>query len=184
MKRAVHIVIGIVLLTFLIGQGALLIHMGFSQEYWTACIDMLQRERGWGVLAGVAILALVVVYLGTAFNRQPQGEQYLAFKHDGDTVSILLRAVSEFIAKIGEEFAAIVSLKPTLHPRGKSIDIDLDLRVKAGTQIPELCQLLQERVRESVRVNMGLADIKRIRVHVKDIVGDPPPAEEIPENDS
>ncbi len=184
MKRIVHIIIGIVLLAILIGQGALLIHMGFSQEYWTDCIDLLRRERGWGVLAGVGILALVVVYLATSFNRRPQGEQYLAFKHNGDTVSILLRAVSEFIGKIGEEFAAIVSMKPIVKPRGKSIDIDLELRVKAGTQIPELCQLLQERVRESVRINMGLADIKRICVHVKDIVGDPPPAEEIPDQDS
>lgn len=184
MKRIVHVLIGLLLLAILIGQGALLIHMGLSQDHWTGCIDMVRQQRGWGVLAGVGLLALVIVYLGTMFNRRPQGEQYLAFKHNGDTVSILLRAVCEFIGKIGDEFAAIVSMKPTVHPRGKSIDIDLDLRVKAGTQIPELCQLLQERVRESVRINMGLADIKRIRVHVKDIVGDPPPPEEVPEQDS
>ena len=184
MKRVVHSLIGLVLLAILLGQGAVLIHMGLHESHWTACIDMVRQQRGWGALAGVGLLALVVVYLGTMFNRRPQGEQYLAFKHNGDTVSILLRAVSEFIAKIGDEYAAIVSMKPTLHPKGRSIDIDLDLRVKAGTQIPELCQLLQERVRESVRVNMGLADIKRISVHVKDIVGDPPPPDEIPDSDS
>jgi hypothetical protein len=39
--------------------------------------------------------------------------------------------------------------------------------------------LLEERVRESVRQNLGLSDIRRIRVNVKDIVGDAPKSDEV-----
>ena len=182
MKRVVHIVIGIVLVAILVGQGALLIHMAYSQECWEQCMDTLREERGWGALAGIVLLALVIVYLITGIRRKPEGEQYLAFSSNGTTVSILLKAVNEFIGKIGDEFAAIVYLRPSVRPRGRSIDITLDIRVLAGTQIPELCQLLQERVRESVRQNLGLSEIKRIRVQVKDIVGDAPPSEDADED--
>ncbi len=179
MKRFIHILVGLLLLLVLIGQGAGLVHMAYNPECWAACIDTLRDERGWGALAGIVILALVAVYLLTAIRRRPGADDYLSFRNNGATVSILLRAVNEFIAKIGNEFAAIVSMKPTVRPRGASIDVDLELRVKAGTQIPELCQLLETRVRDSVRENLGLSDIKRIRVNVRDIVGDAPSTDEV-----
>lgn len=179
MKRVVHVLLGLLILVILLGLGIGLIYMAYSAECWTQGIDTLRAERGWGALAGMALLALVAVYLITGYRRQPAGDDYLAFNNNGATVSILLRAVNEFITKIGDEFAAIISMKPAVRPRGRSIDIDLDIRVKAGTQIPELCQLLQERVRESVRQNLGISDIKRIRVSVKDIVGDAPRPDEV-----
>ncbi len=184
MKRALHITLGLVIILVLIGQGVMLIHMAYSPESWVDHIDLLRRERGWGMLAGIGLIGLVIVYLATAIRSLPkEGDQYLAFSSEGATVSILVRAVSEFIGKIGDEFAAIVSMKTTVIPRGRSIDIELDLRIKAGTQIPELCQLLQERVRESVKTNLGLSEIKQIRVQVKDIVGDAPPANELSDSE-
>lgn len=181
MKRVVHILFGLVLLLILIGLGVGLVYMAAEQDCWSRCIDTLRAERGWGALGGIVLLGLVAVYLLTGIRREPVADQYLSFNSNGATVSILLRAVNEFISRIGDEFAAIVSLKPSVRPRGRSIHIDLDLRVKAGTQIPELCQLLEERVRESVQQNLGLTDIKRIRVNVKDIVGDAPKVDDIPD---
>jgi uncharacterized alkaline shock family protein YloU len=185
MKKALHIFIGLVLLAILVAQGAALIHMAYQPEYWRDCVETMRQHRGWGMLVGVGLLGLVAMYLLTSFYRRtPEKDQYLAFHSSGATVSILLRAVSEFITKIGDEFAAILSMKTEVLPRGRSIDINLDLKVRAGTQIPELCQLLQERVRESVKINLGLSDIKNIRVQVKDIVGDTPMAEELTEDET
>ncbi len=181
MKRVTHVLMGLLLFTILIGLGAGLVYMPYDQESWGRCLDALRAQPGWATLAGIVWLAFIAVYLITGIQRRPTGDQYLAFKNNGATVSILLRAVNEFISRIGDEFAAIVSMKPSIRPRGSSIAVDLDLRVKAGTQIPELCQLLEERVRESVRQNLGISDIKRVRVNVKDIVGDTPKADELQE---
>lgn len=179
MKRVTHVLIGLLLMVLLISLGAGLIYVSYNQECWGLCLDALRAQRGWATLAGIVLLALVVVYLISGIQRRPTGDQYLAFRNNGATVSILLRAVNEFVSRIGDEFAAIVSMKPSIRPRGSSISIDLDVRVKAGTQIPELCQLLEERVRESVRQNLGISDIKKIRMNVKDIVGDTPKTDEL-----
>lgn len=181
MKRIIHLLTGLMILLVVVASALWLIHLASRPDCWTEYIAALQAERGWGMLAGIVLLVLVSVYALTAGRAKVDGEQYLSFKNNGATVSILLRAVTEFIAKIGDEFAAIVSMKPSIRPRAASIDIDLDIRVKAGTQIPELCQLLQERVRESMKVNLGLTEIKRIRVQVKDIVGEAPPLDEVRE---
>ena len=181
MRRFIHCATGLVLLLILIGQGAAMVSIAHQPECWSHCIDFLHAERGWVFLAGIVLLALVTVYLITGVRRRPAGEEYLAFNNNGATVSILLRAVNEFIGKIADEFAAIVSMKPVVRTRrrGRSLDIDLALRVKAGTQLPELCQMLQDRVRESLQTNLGLTDIKSIRVQVKDIVGDAPPTDDV-----
>lgn len=172
MKRVIHVLAGLVLLVVLLGAGVGLIHMASYPECWVQCLDGWQEQRGWGLLAGVALIVVVVIYALSGGRGRANSEPYLSFSNNGTTVSILLRAVNEFIAKIGDEFAAIVSMKPTVHPRGRSIDIDLELRVKTGTQLPELSQLLQERVRDSLQQNMGLTHIKHIHVQVKEMVGD------------
>ena len=148
-----------------------------------ACLNTVlekwRAEQGWGVLAGIGLLVLVFAYLITGIRRKKGGEEFFTFKSAGGSVSILLRAVNEFVAKIGDEFAAILSLKPTVVPRARgAIDILLDVRVKAGSQIPELCQLLEERVRESVSQSLGISSIRDIKIHIRDIVGTPEPSTE------
>ena len=179
MRRLVHGLLGLLLLLVVLGHGVALIHMAYSPTCWAAGLEALQTERGWALLAGLAVLGLLVAYLITGIRPRTGGDQYLSYTRNGATVSILLRAVTDFITRIGDEFAAVVAMKPRVRPRGRTMEVDLELRIKAGTQIPELCQLLQERVRESLAQDLGLTDIKRIRVQVKEIVGEPEPADPV-----
>jgi hypothetical protein len=178
MRRVAHVLLGLLLLIYLVGQGLGMIYVSYNEECWLRCMDLMRSERGWGALAGMTLLVGVVLYLITGIRRTSSPEQYLAFSHNGSTVSIQLRAVNEFIGRIANEFADIISMKPHVEPRGRSISVTLDLRVRAGTQIPELSQILQERVRESVRQNIGISEIKRIQVNIKDIVGEPSATDE------
>jgi uncharacterized alkaline shock family protein YloU len=179
MRRMLHLILGLILTLTLAGLGGGLLYAAFyDQECWQSILTFLMEERGIGALGGIAILFVLVAFFLTGIQRDAStGEDVLTFKNNGGTVSISLRAVNEFIAKIADEFAALLSLKPSVTPKGTGVVIDLDIRVKAGTQIPELCQLLQDRVKESVRQNMGISEIRRIQVHVKDIVGTVPPSD-------
>ncbi len=178
MRRFIHVLTGLILLVILLGAGVSLIHMASYPDCWVACLEHWPEQRGWGMLAGVALIVVVVIYALSGCRGRAADEPYLSFSNNGTTVSILLRAVNEFIGKIGDEFAAIVAMKPMVYPRGRSIDVHLELRVKTGTQLPELSQLLQERVRDSLQQNMGLTNIKHIYVQVKELVGDAPTAGE------
>lgn len=178
MKPILHGLLGLTLLLLLVTAGVGLIYGAYAgPACWDALLNLVRDERGWGIVIGLALLFLVLAYLVTGIRRKVDADQYLTFKSDGGHVSILLRAVNDFIAKVGEEFAAVISLKPSVIPRGRgSVEIQLDVRVRAGTQIPELCQLLQERVRESVRQSLGISDVRKIEVHIRDIVGTPEPS--------
>ncbi len=49
------------------------------------------------------------------------------------------------------------------------IDIIVDLRVKAGPQLHEVCEVLQRRVRETMANGLGISDVRRVEVNVKEI---------------
>ena len=53
--------------------------------------------------------------------------------------------------------------------RRELIDIVVDLRVKAGPQLHEVCEVLQRRVRETMSSGLGIADVRRVEVSVKEI---------------
>ncbi len=126
---------------------------------------------------------LILVLFSVTASRPRKGVEYISYSGEGGAVSLSVKAVKDFIQKIGEEFAAILALYPSLTVRaGGGIEIDLDIRVQAGTHIPELCRLLQDRVRESVRDSLGLADIKSVKVNVREIVGSVNPTDNIGTN--
>ncbi|NKB22981.1 MAG: alkaline shock response membrane anchor protein AmaP [Kiritimatiellae bacterium] len=151
-----------------------------SEDMWAHFVEKLFGERITVIAWNLAILILMVVFLITRMQR-PRGEQFLSFDNEGGSVSITLKAVSDFLGRLTEEFAAVSSLKPIVRVVNQQLDIRIDLKVKAGTKILELCQVLQSRVREIVQDNLGFSDVHNVAVNVRDIVGVVSVSEPVPQ---
>ena len=57
-------------------------------------------------------------------------------------------------------------------PCRKGVDLLVELRVRAGPQIHEVCELVQQRVREAVTNGLGISEIRRVTVTVREIVSE------------
>lgn len=181
MRRAIHIITGLGLFLLLIGQGVFIFYATyFDRPLWERLLDRCRAEPECAFVGSIVLLAVILLYLISGIPRR-RGEPFLTFRGEGGRVSISVKAVSDFLARLDDEFAAILSLKPTLQPRRGSLDVILDIKVRAGTQIPELTRMLQDRVRESIRENLGLADVRSVKVNVRDIIGAIPPPDPLRE---
>ena len=141
-----------------------------SGAAWETWLDRVKGCRFEVLFIAFAALLLVLLHLLSSL-RVPERVQYLAYDIEGGgAVSISLKAIQEFVAKIADEFAAVVSLDPKLKAVNGAIDVQLDVKVKSGSQIPELCRMLQDRVRESIKQQVGISDIREVRVRVQEIV--------------
>lgn len=127
------------------------------------------------MVSGCMMLLIVFLYLGT-YSSKTKVKQ-LSFDSEDGAVSINVSAVSDFIRKLGDEFGAVISLEPRIRSEKDLISIDLDVKIQTGTRIPELSQLLQDRVRESIRDGLGIVEVREIKVHIREIVGAPPPSQ-------
>lgn len=171
--RFLHAVFGLVLYVFVIVAAAFIINASLDGEIWRQSIEALSGLPRFVALSGaVAALLVVVLYALTGVAPRKK-EEFIQFENEGGTVRISIKAVRDFMMRVGDEFAAVLSMSPRISAPSGSIDIELDLRVKSGTHIPELCKMIQDRVRDSVKDTLGVQDIRGIRINVREIVATP-----------
>ncbi|MDD2237033.1 MAG: alkaline shock response membrane anchor protein AmaP [Kiritimatiellae bacterium] len=152
-------------------QGALALYgaTNAGQPCWDALMQTMQQERFMVVMGGIALLLLVVLYLLTS-TRSTRPAKTISFNGPNGPVTISMKAVRDFIQRAGDEFSEVISLQPNLDYKGGSLHVELDVRVVAGTHIPELCQMLQERVADSIHEQLGLKEVKNVRINVRELV--------------
>lgn len=167
--KVLHVLTGLLLFALLIALSGAVGYLALSAETWRQALARAGSERLLALSGGIVLFLLVLLFLLTGVPRRVS-EQFVTFENENGSVSVSAQAIAGLIERVRDEFAAVIELKPAIRPVGGSIGVDLDVKVRGGTQIPELCRLLQERVRETIRENLGLADIRGVRIAVREIV--------------
>jgi len=176
MKKFLHGLTGLVIFLLPLAWGALLVYAnGFNTDLRDVVFQTVQESPLYGQAVGAILILLVLLYLAT-FGPARSRMRTISFDSEGGAVSISVNAVSDFIRKLGDEFGAVISLEPRIRSEKDLISIDLNVKIQTGTRIPELSQLLQDRVRESIRDGLGIVEVREIKVHIREIVGAPPPS--------
>jgi len=167
LRRVVRLLVLIVLLAAGIG----ILAVALSPQRWND-VQAMGREVWVSVGGG---LVLVGVIFALSEYRTRRRERFLAFDNDGGTVSISTEAMADYITKLIAEFPSVVRMRPHVRPRRGGVDLLVDVRVKAGSQVHEVCELLQQRVRERVVEGLGISEVRRVEVNVRDIVSEHKP---------
>jgi len=176
MKKFLHGFSGLLIFLLPLAWGGLIVYCsGFNTTLRDRIFSFIQDTPLVGIAFGLLLIFVSLVYLGTFGARRPK-VRTISFDSDGGVVSIGVDAVTEFIRKLGDEFGAVISMEPRIRSVKDLISIDLDVKIQTGTRIPELSQLLQDRVRESIRDGLGIVEVRAIKVHIHEIVGAPPPS--------
>ncbi|HAS81613.1 MAG TPA: hypothetical protein DCS43_02770 [Verrucomicrobia bacterium] len=129
---------------------------------------MLAASRISMVLGGVALIVLAAGWAMTE-KRKGRSGRYLSYRNEGGAVNISTEAIADYIAKLAPEFPSIVRLSPYVVPFFRRIDLIVEIRIKAGPQLHEICEVLQKRVRESMEGGLGIRDVRRVIVRVDEI---------------
>ncbi len=154
---------------FMIGGGLALAVLSLRPLDWATACTMLSTAR-WsaGFVPGVLLLVVGLLLIVTEVSRRPR-HRFLAFRNEGGAVNISTEAISEYLAKLSPEFPSIVKFNCEVVPRWRRIDLVVDVRIKAGPQLHEICEVLQKRVRESMESGLGIHDVRQVIVRVKEI---------------
>jgi uncharacterized alkaline shock family protein YloU len=169
--KAFHLLLGGLLLVALLGLGLFVLSSAFQgPEAWTLLLEELRTRQVEAIFTSLALVLAILLFALTSF-RLPEKQRYLAYDIEGGNVSVSLKAVQDFLSRLSGEFAAVQILEPTVRARPGRVDVQLDVKVKAGAQIPELCRMLQDRARVILREKVGISEVAEVRVRVQEIVG-------------
>ncbi len=167
--KVIHFLLGLALYTAIVVVGLALV---VSMQY----PDFIQIAQGavhglpaWmRVAAGVGVLIYVFVYLLTGLSRKKKGA-FITFENANGTVSVSTSAVQSYLNTLKGEFAAVIWMKTQLEVARGALGVGLVVGVKDGTQIPELCKLIQARVKELLEEHLGTCDLSGVSVEVNEI---------------
>ncbi len=177
--KAIHFLLGLVLYLSIAAVGLALMVSTQYPEFIQIAQGAVHGLPGWmRIVAGVGVLVYVFAYLLTGL-RWKKGS-FITFENANGTVSVNTSAVQSYLDGLKGEFAAVVWLKSHLRVVRGALEVGLVLGVKDGTQIPELCKLMQARVRELLEEHLGTCDLAGVSVEVNEIRSRNKPATEQP----
>jgi len=150
--------------------GGLIYGNTVDRELGAEFSKLISSPAGSLLLGGVMVASVILGWLTRFFGKK---EKFIDFKSEDGDVGISTKAIKDFIERVGKEFAAVKSIDSQLIHNKGGVDIAISVKVVSGNKIPELTQVLQQRVRESVRESLGIEGIGNITVKVSEIVGEP-----------
>ncbi len=165
-----HSIVSILFVTIILIMG-LLGMFNLSSYVWEVANEQLELVRLGLTVSGGLIWALAILYLLTGRKRK-KNSSFLYFNNEGGTVSVSTDAIADYVSKLQSEFPSIVQMKPQIIPSKNAINVLVKVKIKADSQISEVCELLQQRVRESIGTGLGVQQVGKVEVSVVEIISE------------
>lgn len=169
----------------LLAAGLAVMGAATTEEGWKSVLESARANRLAFAAAGFA-LGLLAVLFGVGGIFRNRGGRYLTFYRDGGMVNISTKAIEKYVARLAPDFPSVTRMRPRVITARESVDIMVDITIKASPHVHDICELLQQRVRDSVVGGLGIPQVRYVEVNVRKIVGEArvPSAEERAQNDS
>lgn len=157
---------------------------------WRAFLEAIGLARLETITLCLGLVIGLFLYMLTGLPSNPRG-RYLTYETANGNISVSIKALQEFIAHIKGDFSSVLNLSPKVTAYDENLSVVLEVKVRAGTQIPEIGRLLQDRTRKLIQEKIGISDVRDIEVKIVEIAKDkeakpaeftpvPPPAGETP----
>lgn len=168
--KLLHRVTGLLVFMELLVLGLLAFSTAILGDWWAFTTgEFLADFPGVGLWGGLATISLAFLFVLTGIPPR-HADRSLTFDNDQGAVSISTTAIADYISALAEEFPAVTRMIPRVVPLRRSVDIVVDVRVKTGAPVHEICQLLQRRIRETMTEGLGIKEVHHIQINVPDIV--------------
>jgi len=176
--KMLHRLVGFLVFVVLVGFALLLVWTAMSEQKWAELADHIRFGRFSGMFAGIALFCLGLLLALTSERKKSHPDTLFVDSEKG-RVSIDTDEIGEYVAKLITEFPSVVKMRPNVialrnrkDPSKNSIDIVATIEVKAGPQIHEACEILQDRIRDSVVTGLGITRVRRVDVTVGKILSE------------
>jgi len=169
--RKLHRFLTLFVYALVLSMGLGLLLLSLRGDAWHEFFSVLAGLRWAGLLAGGGVILLGLFWMGGEFG-EGRRNRFLAFRNEGGAVNISTAAISEYLVKLTPAFPSVVQMRPEVVPVRHKVDIVVDVRIKAGPQLHEICEVLQKKVRESMESGLGIKDVRHVIVRVKEISGE------------
>lgn len=128
------------------------------------------NDRALKLALGCILMIIVLIYWFTVVALR-QKQLFISFENEYGNISISVDAISNFIRSLSKDFNEILDMKSDIYVTtdGKIV-VNVWLEILAGCKLQSLSSSLQERIKNVLKDSLGITDIEKISITVKEIV--------------
>lgn len=155
------IVLGLILIVAVSGQ--------FGLRENIEIIVSEQINSPTGLLTGGVLIVLGLLFMNMRI-RAERKEKNISFDNPEGQVSISIKAIEDFIERVGEEFSQIVEIKPAISKTREGIRVKAKTILVAGSNVPRIAESIQHTIKNRMQNILGIENVAKIEVSVSKIV--------------
>lgn len=122
-----------------------------------------------GLWAGLSLIALGLIFLAIRAKAN-KTTRNISFDNPEGEVTISIKAVEDFVKKVGIEFAEVLDMSPKIKPAKDGIKVTAKTTMVAGVNVPKLAESIQRDIKSRLQNIMGIENISGVTVHVSKLV--------------
>lgn len=167
--KFLHFLSGFVLYAAFLAVSLALVFAAATEAHLRTALAAFCDWPVWAfVVLGSGMLVLLAAFVLSGLKRA-KPPRIITFRNADGTIAVDIPAVEKYLDDIKGEYAALARLSSSVAVLDGEVAVALRIAVKEGTQIPELCKMLQARVKEVLAEHLGNCDLAGIGVDVDEI---------------
>ncbi len=167
-----HALAGMCMLFVVLVFSSLVFQLPFNRQDISLKMTQWVSDPSGRLAMGVLALLLGVVFFFFLYTRARMARQEpsIAFDNPDGEVSISVRAIEDFVGRIGRDFAEVKSLEPSIVARREGVYIVLKTELWSGTNIPKLTERIQNVIKSQVQNILGIENVQAVTMSVSKII--------------
>lgn len=155
------VVLGLVLILSVSGW------WGLKEKMDSTVADLLNSSTG--IWAGLCMVILGLVFLSLRV-RAGRATKSISFDNPEGEVTVSIKAIEDFVRRVGSEFSQVLELIPVILPSHEGIKISAKTTLVAGANVPRLAESIQNNIKARIQNILGIENITGVEVHVTKLV--------------
>lgn len=122
-----------------------------------------------GIWTGLIMVMLGLLFLGMRV-RAGRTTRSISFDNPEGEVTVSIKAIEDFVRRVGQEFSQVLDLDPTILPSNGGIKIAAETTLIAGTNVPRLAESIQSNIKTKMQNVLGIENVTSVEIHVSKLV--------------
>lgn len=130
-----------------------------------------------GILTGLVLILIGLLFLAIRY-KAGKGERSISFDNPEGEVTISIKAIEDFVKRVGQEFSQVIEMTPAILAAKDGIKIRVKTALVAGSNIPRLAESIQHTIKTRMQNILGIENITMVEVNVSKLITKPGVTEE------
>lgn len=122
-----------------------------------------------GLWTGLVLVVLGILFLSFRV-KAGKVTRKISFDNPEGEVTVSIKAIEDFVKRIGQEFPQVLELSPTVLPSNGGIKVNAKTTLIAGNNVPKLAENIQSSIKERMQNTLGIENVTGIEVNVVKLV--------------